>query len=62
MTLNNKDGELYGTIGEFNDVTTLCLAAEKVRDKGYSSWDCHTPFPVHGLDDSMGIKMTKIRE
>ena len=60
MTLKNKDGELYGTIGEFSDVTALCVAAEKVRDKGYSNWDCHTPFPVHGLDDSMGIKMTKL--
>jgi hypothetical protein len=33
-------------------------AAEKVRDAGYRWWDCHTPFPVHGLDKAMGIQRT----
>ncbi|MBC8370801.1 MAG: DUF3341 domain-containing protein [Planctomycetes bacterium] len=57
---NNTNGELYGVMAEFDDVTTLCNAAEKVRDAGYTKWDCHTPFPVHGLDDSMGVKFTKL--
>ncbi|MFT7517041.1 MAG: mono/diheme cytochrome c family protein [Myxococcota bacterium] len=56
----NDNGELYGVIAEFDDVTTLCNAAEKVREAGYTKWDCHTPFPVHGLDDRMGIKFTKL--
>lgn len=45
-----------GIIGEFTDVNALVHAAEKVRDAGYRSWDCHTPYPVHGLDAAMGIK------
>ena len=30
-------------------------AAEKVRDAGFTSWDVHSPFPIHGLDDAMGL-------
>ncbi len=57
---SNTNGELYGVMAEFDDVTTLCNAADKVRDAGYTKWDCHTPFPVHGLDDLMGIRFTKL--
>ncbi len=30
-------------------------AAEKVRDSGFTSWDVHSPFPIHGMDDAMGL-------
>ena len=33
-------------------------AAKKVNAAGYRFWDCHVPFPVHGLDKAMGIKRT----
>ena len=36
----------------------MLKAAEEVRKAGYRWWDCCTPFPVHGLDDAMGIKPT----
>ena len=49
---------LYGLIAEFETPGDLMAAAEKVRDAGYKWWDCHTPFPVHGLDKAMGIKRT----
>ena len=49
---------LYGYIAEFETPGDLMAAAEKVRDAGYKWWDCHTPFPVHGLDKAMGIKRT----
>ena len=50
--------KLYGYIAEFETPGDLMAAAEKVRDAGYKWWDCHTPFPVHGLDKAMGIKRT----
>lgn len=31
-------------------------SAEKARDKKIEMYDVYTPFPVHGLDDAMGIK------
>lgn len=47
-----------GLLIEFETTDALLAAATRVRDAGYSRWDCHTPFPVHGLDDAMGIKYT----
>ena len=29
-----------------------------MRDAGFTDWDTYTPFPVHGIDKAMGIKMT----
>jgi len=57
---SSSEPEMYGLMAEFHDVNTLCAAASKVREAGYRHWDCHTPFPVHGLDDHMGIKFTKL--
>ena len=48
--------KLVGLIGLYDDPDALIGAATKVRDAGYTSWDCHTPYPLHGLDDAMGLK------
>lgn len=50
--------EFFGYLVEFDNVDDLIAGAETVRDAGYSSWDAHTPFVVHGLDAAMGIKPT----
>ena len=46
----------YGILARFETPGTLLEAAEKVRDSGYKKFDCHTPYPMHGLDDAMGLK------
>ena len=58
----NGNGTLpeYGLLAQYEDVDSLKSAAERVRDAGYSSWDCYSPFPVHGLDPKMGIKRTRL--
>jgi len=45
---------VHGYLAEFDNVQDLYHAAEHVRDAGYSRWDVHTPFPVHGMDTAMG--------
>ena len=50
----------WGLLAEFEDVPTLLHACEAVRDAGYTRWDAHTPFPVHGLNDAMGLQPTKL--
>lgn len=50
--------ELFGLAAEFADTPSIFHAAEKVRDAGYRWFDCNVPFPVHGLDKAMGVKMT----
>ena len=54
----NGDGELYGVLAEFDTPGELVEAARRVRDAGYTEFDCYSPFPVHGIDPAMGIKRT----
>jgi len=54
------DGELFGLLAEFETPGELLDAADKVREAGYSRWDCYSPFPVHGLDRAMGLRDTRL--
>lgn len=54
----NGDGDLYGVLAEYDTPGELVEAARKVRDAGYTEFDCFSPFPVHGIDEAMGIKRT----
>ncbi len=60
LTEHDRESEqkLYGLVAEYDTPQELMAAAEQVRDAGYTRWDCLTPFPVHGLDDAMGVKPT----
>jgi len=58
MTPATTRSKMYGLIAEFTSPADIFHAAERVRDAGYRWWDCHTPFPVHGLDRAMGIRPT----
>lgn len=53
-----REPALAGVIAEFDNVDDVLAAAEKIRDAGYTRWDVHTPFPVHGMDHAMGIRPT----
>ena len=52
--------KLYGLLAEFKDPAALIQAARNLRDKGYKHFDCHSPFPVHGMDAAMGLKRSKV--
>jgi len=49
---------LHGLLAEYDTPGAILAASQKIRDAGYSRWDTFTPFPVHGIDKAMGIKMT----
>lgn len=49
---------IFGVIGQFDDVTALLRAARHVRKSGYTRTDAFTPYPVHGLDDELGVRKT----
>jgi len=53
-----EEAALYGYLIEFDKVDELLAAAAKVRDAGFTRWDAHTPFVIHGLDAAMGVKKT----
>jgi len=59
-TASNDQGELYALVAAFDKVDEFLAAVRSVRLAGFSKWDTHTPFVVHGLDAAMGIKPTTL--
>jgi Protein of unknown function (DUF3341) len=55
-----EDGKPVLLLAEFETPATVMHAAEKLRDAGYTRFDTHTPFPVHGMDAAMGLKDSKL--
>ena len=49
-----------GMVGVYDDVDSLLRAAESIRDTGHEKWDCHTPYPVHGLNRAMGLTVSPV--
>ncbi len=47
-------------LAEFDTPAACVHAAEKLRDGGYTRFDAHTPFPVHGMDKAMGLPDSKL--
>jgi hypothetical protein len=60
MGTPNEKREMFGLLAEFGTPAALMKAAETVRETGYTKWDCYSPFPVHGLDRSMGLRDTRL--
>ncbi len=52
--------EVYGVVGEFDAPDTLLNAAKGLRHEGYTNVDAMTPFPIHGLEDAVGLKPSKL--
>lgn len=50
------DKKLYGLMAEFDTVTDVVKAAEQVRDAGFTKTDAFSPFPIHEMDEALGIK------
>jgi hypothetical protein len=50
----------YGILAEFDTAAGIFEAAIQVRDAGYKKWDVHTPFPIHGMDDAMGLRNSPV--
>lgn len=52
--------ESSGIVGIFNDEHVLLEAAKKTYAAGYRQFDTISPFPIHGMDDAMGLKRSPI--
>jgi len=48
--------KLHGILAEFDSATEMVDAARLVRDAGYTKTDAFSPFPLHEIDEALGIK------
>jgi len=55
-TAGNTSAPVFGVAAEFSCARDLFRAAEKIRDAGFLRWDVFSPFPIHGMDEAMGMK------
>jgi mono/diheme cytochrome c family protein len=51
--LNNN--KLYGITALFDTPDEIIHAAEEIAKSGFKRFDVNTPYPVHGMDRSMGL-------
>ncbi len=47
-------------LGLFNDEEVLLNAVDKVKGQGLKIHDCVTPFAVHGLDEKLGLRESRL--
>src|ERR1700736_2005893 len=54
------DDKVYAVMGAFSEPDDLVRAGRKIREMGYTKLDAMSPFPVHGIDDALGIPYSKL--
>lgn len=47
-------------VGIFDDEDILLHGVDGIRDKGVKIHEVYTPFPVHGLDEALGYKRSRL--
>lgn len=52
--------KLYGILAEFANPAKLMKAARLTNRAGYTKFDAYSPFPIHGMDQAMGLKESKL--
>jgi len=48
---------LVATFSEEDGVRT---AVRRIRERGFRVYDVYTPYPVHGLDEAMGLRRSRL--
>lgn len=53
-----EGGPWLGAAARFAGPAELLAAAQRMNQAGFRRWDCHSPFPIHGLERAMGVRPT----
>jgi len=51
---------IYGYMAQFDRPESLLRAAKALRCRGYTRLEAHTPYPVEGLSETLGIPPSRI--
>lgn len=49
------DSDVVGVAAFFDHPDHLMYAASQARDASYRDFDAYSPFPIHGMDEAMGL-------
>lgn len=56
-----KDKTIFGVVAEFERPEDLVRAGRVIHhDHGFKRVDALTPFPIHGIDDAIGVPYSKL--
>ena len=55
-----KSNNHLGLLGEFAGPDALVNAAEQLHRRGYKRLDAFSPFPIHRLDQALGIRSSRL--
>jgi hypothetical protein len=50
----------WGVLAEFANPAELLHAAQRLHDEGYRKFETWSPFPIHGMDDAMGLSGSRV--
>jgi hypothetical protein len=50
----------WGMLAEFENPAELLHAAQALHAHGYRKFETWTPFPIHGMDEAMGLNGSKV--
>ena len=54
------EDKTWAVVGRFSDPHDLVAAGRKIKEMGYTKLDAMSPFPVHGIDDAIGVPPSKL--
>lgn len=50
--------KVAGVVAEYDSPDKMLAAADALRQAGFKKFDVHSPFPIHGADEAVGIRQT----
>ncbi len=53
---NNIEGILL----EYDSISNLNIAIDKISKNNYEDWEVYSPFPIHGIEKKMNLKPSKL--
>lgn len=55
-----SENKIYGLLAQFESPTALYTACKNLQESGFTKWDAHSPFPIHGLEKAMKLPQSKL--
>jgi len=56
--VTESGARVHGIMARIPTPAAAIRAAKEMHKNGFEHWDIHSPYPMHGLDEAMGVKRT----